>query len=136
MLALTSHVRVRRNAAAVVVAIVGLLAVGVVADAATYDFSGVVPRFGSMTYTADDFYTTNDVSGIRFRYIENPYSSGVKAVRCSNGANLGGYVSFSADYHDYKLLVPESDVATGVCFNINIDSATTNYWGFTARIQA
>lgn len=110
------------------------LLVATSADAATYGLSGRIPRYGSQTYSDQDFTTTNQFNDINFAYQINPYSSNVKPVRCSDFASISTAKSFAANDHSEKVIA--SNVVDGTCFNINIDSATTDHWDFSATIRA
>lgn len=116
---------------AVVMGVGAMTMVGAsVAQAASYSLSGRVPATGSQTYDANDFYTTSQFNDINFDYSQNPYSSSVKAVRCSNFTDISGYRGFGANDHTEKVLA--SNVQDGTCYNINIGPDSAFGWNFSA----
>jgi hypothetical protein len=130
----TLRPRVTRIAMATVAMLLGMLLVGAAAHAATYSLTGRVPRYGSQTYDAQDFYTTPSFLDINYKYTTNPYESYVKAVKCSNFANISTAKHFAANNHTEKVIA--ASVLDNTCFNINIDSPSNAYWDFAATIRA
>lgn len=91
-----------------------------VAYGATGTFNITVPAFGSQTGNQCRTTTANNGRRIDIKYSANPQDSQIKAVRCSDGTNVGGFTFVNAGDHTKKTI--HTNVIVGTMFKLNIDT--------------
>lgn len=103
------------------VLVVALFVLGAtIAYAATGSFNITVPRFGSQTGNQCRATTSGNGRRIETKYSAAPQDSQIKAIRCADGTDIGGFRFVPAG--DLSRVVLNSNVIVGTQFKLNIDT--------------
>lgn len=103
------------------VLVVALFVLGAtIAYAATGSFNITVPLFGSQTGNQCRATTSGNGGRIETQYSAAPDTSNIKAIRCADGTDIGGFRQVGAG--DLSRVVLNQNVAVGTRFKLNIDT--------------
>jgi len=101
--------------------VVALFVLGAtIAYAATGAFNITVPAFGSKTGNKCRTTTSGNGGRIETKYSAAPQDSQIKAIRCADLTDIGGYRFVPAG--DLSRVVLNQGVAVGTQFKLNIDT--------------
>jgi hypothetical protein len=102
-----------------------------VAHASVREFSGRVPRVGSVTFTPQ--YRMSSFTDINVKMKINPHDIDIKPVKCSDLTNISGYKRITANNKNQRTIA--TGVKGGTCFRLNVDAPTTAYFDIKGDVK-